>query len=312
MGEIKNILVTGIAGFIGTHLQKALQDNFLVSGIDNLSVSASHQRLKTITATFIENSIHSNFIDTLETKPEIVVHLAAETGISGSLTNPALYFHQNVEGTFNVLEQCRKNGVKHLIYASSSSVYEPNTLMSENAPHDKQLSFYGTSKRMTELMVENYCRQFGITAIGLRFFTVYGSWTRPDMAAYKFMDKISNNEAVTLYNNGEVFRDFTHVSDIVNSIQLLTSKITKEPIGTHKIFNIGNSSPISVKKYAELIAKNLNKELIIENKPLPTNELESTHSDTEKLQTYIDYKPHHTIEDGIREMTDWFKEMRYE
>lgn len=308
MGEMKNILITGIAGFIGTHLQKVLQHNFAVSGIDNLSVSASHQRLKMITADFIENSIHSNFIDSLETKPEIVIHLAAETGISGSLTNPALYFHQNVEGSFNVLEQCRKNGVKYLIYASSSSVYEPNTLMSENAPHDKQLSFYGTSKRMTELMVENYCRQFGITAIGLRFFTVYGSWTRPDMAAYKFMDKISNNEAVTLYNNGDVFRDFTHVSDIVTSIEKLANKISLEKPGFHQVFNIGGGQPISVRKYAELIAKNLNKELIIENKPLPSNELESTHSDTTELQTYIDYKPNCAIEDGIREMTDWFKE----
>lgn len=312
MGGMKNILITGIAGFIGTHLQKVLQHNFAVSGIDNLSVSASHHRLKTITADFIENSIHSNFIDTLETKPEIVVHLAAETGISGSLTNPTLYFQQNVEGTFNLLEQCRKNGVKYLIYASSSSVYEPNTLMKENAPHDKQLSFYGASKRMTEIMVENYCRQFGMTAIGLRFFTVYGSWTRPDMAAYKFMQAIENGKPITLYNNGAVYRDFTHVSDIVNSIQLLTSKITEELIGTHKIFNIGNGSPVSVKEYAELIAKNLGKELIIENKPLPSNELELTHSDTTELQKYIDYKPNCTIEYGIREMTDWFKEMCYE
>lgn len=308
---MKNILITGIAGFIGSHLQKELQAEFSIAGIDNLQSLASKKRAERI-GNFEKVSIHSDFIDGLTEKPEIVIHLAAETGISGSLTNPIRYMQQNVEGTFNVLEQCRKNGVKYLIYASSSSVYEPNEIMSEDAPHDKQLSFYGTSKRMTEIMVENYCRQFGITAIGLRFFTVYGSWTRPDMAAYKFMQAIENGKPITLYNNGAVYRDFTHVSDIVNSIQLLTSKITEESIGTHKIFNIGNGSPVSVKKYAELIAQNLGKALIVENKPLPSNELELTHSDTTELQKYIGYKPHCAIEDGIREMTEWFKKVRYE
>lgn len=309
---MKNILITGIAGFIGTHLQKALQDNFLISGIDDLSVSASHQRLKTITATFIENSIHSSFIDSLETKPEIVVHLAAETGIPGSLKNPQLYFHQNVEGTFNVLEQCRKNGVKYLIYASSSSVYEPNEVMHENAPHDCQLSFYGTTKRMTEVMVENYCRQFGMIAIGLRFFTVYGSWTRPDMAAYKFMKAIHQGEEITIYNEGEIYRDFTHVSDIVESIRLLCHQITKEKQGYHQLFNIGHGQPVSVQKYAELIASNLNQSLQVKTAELPSNELVATHSSTENLQNYIGYTPKCTIEDGIKEMVEWFQRENYE
>ena len=227
--------------------------------------------------------------------------------------NPLLYFKQNVEGTFNVLEQCRKNGVKYLIYASSSSVYEPNqSVMNENSPHDKQLSFYGTSKRMVEVMVENYCRQFGIRAIGLRFFTVYGSWTRPDMAAYKFMKAINEGNEITLYNDGEVYRDFTHVSDIVKSIELLVKKIKSEPVGSHQVFNIGNGSPISVKEYATLIAKNLNKELKYKNDQLPENELESTHSDTTQLEKYVNYKPICNIETGIIEMTNWFKESRYE
>src|SRR5690606_517412 len=147
-----------------------------ITGIDSMRESKFASLMRADQDT-IETSIHSNFIDILTEKPKVVIHLAAEAGISGSLLNPSLYFHQNVEGTFNVLEQCRKNDVKHLIYASSSSVYEPNhSEISENSPCDKQLSFYGTSKRMVELMVENYCKQFGITAIGLRFFTVYGSW----------------------------------------------------------------------------------------------------------------------------------------
>ncbi len=309
---MKKILITGAAGFIGSHLREALQPSFDMSGVDLLQSAASINR-----ATYFGNvhkgSIHSDFIGQAGDKPDILVHLAAETGISGSLKNPALYFHQNVEGTFNVLEQCRKNGVNHLIYASSSSVYEPNqSVMSENSPHDRQLSFYGTSKRMAELMIDNYCRQFGMTAIGLRFFTVYGSWTRTDMAAYKFMKAITNGNAITLYNEGNVFRDFTHVSDIVSSIRLLADKISSERPGSHQIFNIGNGSPVSVKRYAELIAENLGKPLHTSNSILPANELESTHSDTSKLEEYIGYKPVCPIEQGIKEMTNWFKNHSYE
>jgi len=311
---MKTILITGAAGFIGSHLKSELKNLHVVSGVDILnSLNLASSKRVDYFGDIIKASIHSNFIDELNEKPEIVVHLAAETGISGSLNNPSLYFHQNVEGTFNVLEQCRKNGVKYLIYASSSSVYEPNqSIMSENSSHDKQLSFYGTSKRMAEVMVENYCRQFGITAIGLRFFTVYGSWTRPDMAAYKFMKAIDGGKEITLYNDGNVYRDFTHVSDIVKSIQLLIEKISQEPMGSHQVFNIGYGSPVSVKEYATLIAKYLNKELRFKSELLPSNELESTHSDSSKLEHYINYKPVCAIEKGIIEMTDWFKNNRYE
>lgn len=309
---MEKIIITGVAGFIGFHLWNKLQTIYQVSGIDSIQNNASQRRfnlLDNIQAT----SIHSNFLDEMEVKPKIVVHLGAETGIAGSLLNPQLYFHQNIEGTFNVLEQCRKNGVKYLIYASSSSVYEPNqAVMAENSPHSNQLSFYGTSKRMTEVMVENYCKQFGMVAIGLRFFTVYGSWTRPDMAAYKFMRAIQANEAITLYKDGNVFRDFTHVSDITNAIALLCSKITSEKKGFHEIFNIGYGAPVSVKTYAETIAKHLNKELKFINKPLPSNELEATHSNCSKLETYIQYKPSCSINEGIEEMTNWFNHHRYD
>jgi UDP-glucuronate 4-epimerase len=239
--------------------------------------------------------------------------LAAETGIAESLINPDLYFNQNVKGTFNVLEQCRKNGVKYLIYASSSSVYEPNLFqMNEESPHNQQLSFYGTSKKMTETMVENYCRQYGMIAIGLRFFTVYGSWTRPDMAAYKFMNAINNDQSIFLYNEGNVYRDFTHVSDIVHSISLLTERIIQEKDGSHKIFNIGYGTPISIIDYAEEIAKKLNKKIVFTSKDLPKNELERTHCDNSKLEKYIKYKPECPLEKGIVEMTDWFKKFKYE
>jgi len=308
---MKNILITGIAGFIGFHLQKQLKSNNNIWGIDILKNNASKIRAKQISNVLTEN-ICSDFIAKLPQNPDLVIHLAAETGISGSLTDPALYFRQNVDGTMNVLEQCRKNGIKKLIYASSSSVYEPNELMVETAPHDRQLSFYGTSKRMTEIMIENYCKQFGMTAIGLRFFTVYGSWTRPDMAAYKFMKAIDEGKPITLYNEGNVYRDFTHVSDIVASIEKLCKKIDEEATGTHRIFNIGFGQPVSVHEYATLIAHELGKEIQFQTANLPNNELISTHSDTNELQQYIHYQPITNIQGGVKEMVEWFKKERYE
>lgn len=309
-----SIFITGGAGFIGYHLQQQLQHKHHVRSIDLLeNPTAAIAKRSTQLASLTNGNIHTPFIDELEQKPDIVIHLAAETGISGSLNNPQTYFNTNVSGTYNVLEQCRKNGVKFLIYASSSSVYAPNQItMPEEADTEHQLSFYGTTKKMSEVMIENYCKQFGITAIGLRFFTVYGSFTRPDMAAYKFMQAINSGIPVTLYNEGNVFRDFTHVSDIVKSIELLIDKITSENAGTHQLFNIGYGKPVSVKQYAECIANALGKSVAFDFKPLPENELSSTHSITQKLENYIGYKPIIAIEQGVKEMVEWFKLGGYE
>ena len=176
----------------------------------------------------------------------------------------------------------------------------------------RNMRLKGEQKKMMEQMVENYCKQFGMTAIGLRFFTVYGSWTRPDMAAYKFMKAIQSKQPITLYNEGEVSRDFTHVSDIVKSIELIIEKVQSEPLGTHKVFNIGHGKPISVKRYAELIAKNLEIPLQIKSAKLPSNELPATYADTTKLREYIFYQPICSVETGVAEMTDWFKATNYE
>ena len=308
------IFLTGGAGFIGFHLQQHLKSKHSIIAIDLLAennIAANYRA--SILGNVKQQNINKAFLDDLSDKPEVLIHLAAETGISGSLTNPQQYFDTNVAATFNVLEQCRKNGVKYLIYASSSSVYAPNQeLMMEDSDTNNQLSFYGTTKKMCEVMINNYCNQFGITAIGLRFFTVYGSFTRPDMAAYKFMKAIKNQQPITLFNNGNVLRDFTHVSDIVKPIALLIDKIKTEPLGTHKIFNIGNGTPISIQQYAQLIADNLGETLLSNYQPLPANELPSTHSNTEKLVRYIGYKPSFTIEEGVLEMTNWFKQFNYE
>jgi UDP-glucuronate 4-epimerase len=308
------VLITGGAGFIGYHLQQQLQSKHLVNAIDLIdeptpAIKLRKSKLKHV----VHADIKIDFLNTLENTPEVIIHLAAETGIAGSLTHPQKYFDTNVAGTFNVLEQCRKAGIKYLIYASSSSVYAPNQeVMHEDSNTINQLSYYGTTKKMDEVMIENYCKQFGITAIGLRFFTVYGSFTRPDMAAYKFMNAIDRGEAVTVYNDGKVYRDFTHVSDVVKSIELLVAKIIHEPIGSHRVFNIGHGKPISVLDYATCIAKHLNKPLLTVSKTLPQNELVSTHSNTQKLEELIGYKPQCSVDEGVAEMTTWFKTNRYE
>ena len=308
-----SILITGAAGFIGYHLQNQMQKKHLASGIDLLEKRTRPVALRAQNLRYLSHgNIHSAFIDVLENKPDIVIHLAAETGVSASLLHPEKYYATNVQGTFNVLEQCRKNGVKYFIYASSSSVYAPNqTIMYEHSDTSLQLSFYGTTKKMTEVMIENYCAQFGITAIGLRFFTVYGSFTRPDMAAYKFMQAIEEGNKIILYNTGQVMRDFTHVSDIVKSIELITEKIVTEKPATHRIFNIGFGQPASVLHYAELIAELLGKPITLDFKPLPPNELLSTHSNSDNLFKYIEFRPQVTLQEGIKEMTVWFKGTKY-
>lgn len=311
----QNILITGGAGFIGFHLSKLLNNQFNVLSIDALFDynKASLIRSKNLSS-IVQKNIKEDFIDQLSVKPDIVIHLAAETGIAHSLINPVKYLSSNIDGTFNVLEQCRKNGVKYLIYASSSSVYTPNDecSMSENDSSNHQLSFYGTTKKMGEVMIENYCKQFGITAFGLRFFTVYGSWTRPDMAAYKFMKLIQNQLPVILHNEGNVYRDFTHVSDIVIAISHLIKKIPFENTGSHQIFNIGYGQPISVKQYVDLIADSMKLSVSYKFKKLPENELSYTHCNNSKLTEYIGFKPYCNILSGIEEMVSWFKIINYE
>ena len=312
MVKMVNVLITGGAGFIAFHLQKKLEGTFNVQSFDLLErLNPSQQARMRDLQHMYNQDIHQPFL--AHQTPDVLIHLAAETGISGSLTYPEKYFNTNVAGTLNVLEQCRLHGVQYLIYASSSSVYAPNQqIMHEEANTQTQLSFYGTTKKMSETLIENYCKQFGITAIGLRFFTVYGSFTRVDMAAFKFMQAIQHGEAVTLFNQGNVYRDFTHVSDVVTSIEKLISRIQHEPQGSHQLFNIGYGSPISVSRYAEIIATCLNKPLLTQFKNLPANELVSTHSNTDKLREYIGYAPTCRIEEGVLEMTDWFKRVHHE
>jgi len=306
-----NILITGAAGFLGFHLQQKLNANYKVTCIDNLQTSASKARAKLVKNLIVEN-IESNFIDRLNNKPELVIHLAAETGVGPSNENTSLYLQQNVANTLNVLNQCRANKVKYFIYASSSSVYEPqDTPMSEDSPCSKHVSFYGTTKFLCEQLVRNFCYQNDMVAIGLRFFTAYGSFTRTDMAAYKFMEAISNGKEINLYDDGKIKRDFTHVSDIVTVIEKLIPKIMDEPVRTHHIFNVGSGQPTTTLEYASLIAEKLNKELLYTTSALPSNELTHTFCDAKKLENYIGFKPSLPLEEGITEMVNWYLQDNY-
>ena len=308
----KNIFITGGAGFIGFHLQHSLKSTDFVRSIDLLP---AHNTAAFKRSSLCESVFKADIRQPFHVDPhsDVLIHLAALTGIAQSVVDPLSYLDVNVQGTLNVLEQARKNGVKHIIYASSSSVYTPHEGPVKETDHTMNpLSFYGSTKKMSEVLVENYCRQFGLTAIGLRFFTVYGSWTRPDMAAYKFMKAIEANQAVTIYEAEKLKRDFTHVSDIVHGIKRLMDVLPEMKLGTHEVFNIGYGQPVLVKDFAGEIARSMGKELIMEEAELPKNEVLSTHADTDKLLQITGFKPQVSVQEGVREMVAWFKTNAYE
>lgn len=311
---MKKVVITGIAGFIGFHLAKKWYPEYVIYGIDIVNINQDDirsKRLRALTNDLEYFQVDIKDVKTLrkvlkKVKPDFIVHLAACTGISQSTISPDLYFDTNVKGFQNLLQITHELGIKKILYASSSSVYNPNINIQfeENNNTNSPLSFYGVTKKMNELLAESYSKTFGINCIGMRFFTVYGSWVRPDMAAWKFMEGISKQEYIKLYNNGEVFRDFTHISDIVNGISLLE----RNTIKGHQIFNIGNNSPIKVKDYLMIIADKMKMKSKIKNQQLPNNELLYTCADITKITKKTGWKPKVSIDDGVAEMTEWFKQ----
>jgi UDP-glucuronate 4-epimerase len=242
-------------------------------------------------------------------QPNLIIHLAAKTGITESELNPKLYFDTNVTGFYNVLENARVLGIKNVIYASSSSVYSQNNkgIFTENSDTNSQASYYGTTKKLNELLAQSYSTLYKMNCIGLRFFTVYGSWAREDMAAFKFMTSLLENKQITLYNNGEVTRDFTHVNDIVEAILKLSEKtLSEHNYGNNEIFNIGNNDPKTVLQYLNAIEFNLNTKASINFKTLPNIELQHTHASSTKLEAYIKFKPKTNLQLGVKEMCEWF------
>lgn len=315
------ILITGANGFIGFHLIQLLNEAFDVKGLDfdlteNIDPVKEHRKSFLLQKGLPISKIDirdkqklENFIS--DFSPDTIVHLAACTGISASEINRDLYFEVNVSGFHNILESCIINNIKNIIYASSSSVYNNNSeIFLENNVSDNQLSFYGYTKRLNEHMADNFSKRYDINIIGLRFFTVYGSYVRTDMAAWNFLNSLMGNKPITLYNQGNVYRDFTHVSDIVKSIELIVKKDKTNNLG-HQLFNIGNGKPALISDYLNEMAICLDKKPNIIYKPLPANELQYTHASTEKLYSFIGYKPKTSLQEGVREMVDWFLKSKY-
>lgn len=336
------ILVTGAAGFIGSKLAYRLaQRGDEVIGLDNINdyydVRLKLGRLKECGITshsgrYIDGSVREStlfpnyrFIKMdlsdrgqmaeffQQEKFDIVVNLAAQAGVRYSITNPYAYLDSNLAGFMNVLECCRNNEVKHLVYASSSSVYGMNEKVpfSEDDRVDNPVSLYAATKKANELMAHSYSKLYGLPTTGLRFFTVYGPWGRPDMAPMLFATAISKGNPIKVFNNGNLSRDFTYIDDIVEgTIQVIDRQPAADryPDGIpYKIYNIGCSKPVQLMDFINEIEKALRKEAIKEFMPMQQGDVLHTYADTSKLERECGYKPTTTLHEGIGKFIDWFQ-----
>ncbi len=311
----EKILVTGCAGFIGMHLSKTLLEmGKYVIGIDNLnsyySVSLKNERLSILKSfsTFVFKKIDITSKNDLERifeehSIDKVVNLAAQAGVRYSLENPNSYIESNIIGFMNILECCRYYDIKGLIYASSSSVYGGNQKMPFSVEDnvDAPISIYAASKKANELMAHTYNHLFGLRSTGLRFFTVYGPWGRPDMAMYIFAKKIYNGEPISVFNNGDMNRDFTYIDDIIKG---LISSIDKNY--KCEIFNLGNSSSESLMDVVSIIEDRIGKKAIIQYEPMQLGDVKKTYADIKKSKDKLGYSPQTNIKDGIIHFLDWY------
>ena len=329
------ILITGSAGFIGFSLaKKLLEKDLKIIGIDNLNdyYDPSLKEARKLILEEFPNYKHlsidisnSNIVKEvfISEKPKYVVNLAAQAGVRYSIENPLAYIDSNIKGFANILEGCRHNEVEHLIYASSSSVYGSNTNMPFSVKQnvDHPLSLYAASKRSNELMAHTYSHLYKLPTTGLRFFTVYGPWGRPDMALFKFTRNIIEGRSIQVFNNGKHKRDFTFIDDITEALSRIINKPAEPDSGWQssnpdpstsncpwKIYNIGNSNPVNLMKYINAIEKHLNKKAIIDYLPLQPGDVPSTHADVSSLVNDFNYHPKTNIEDGIKKFINWYKD----
>ncbi len=328
------ILVTGAAGFIGFHVvQRLLENGHAVHGLDNLNnyydPTLKEARLRELARYpgFIfhraDLSDHSSVDRLFEThKPQIVLHLAAQAGVRYSLTNPRAYLESNLAGFLNILEGCRDCGVSHLVYASSSSVYGLNSSLPYSVRQnvDHPVSLYGATKKANELMAHSYSHLFRLPTTGLRFFTVYGPWGRPDMAYFRFTRSILEGKPIDVYNDGEMRRDFTYIDDIVEAVvRVITRPALPNPqwqgevpdpgssTAPYRIFNIGNHSSVALLHFIEIIEQCLGKKAIRRMLPAQPGDVISTSADVSELNREIGFIPSTPIEIGLRHFTDWFR-----
>ena len=326
------ILVTGTAGFIGFHITKRLaeQGNEVV-GLDNLNnyydVNLKLARLKALGfeqvdfeyGKTIKNEEALSFVKCDLTDYEslnklfsefnfdAVIHLAAQAGVRYSIESPFSYVQSNLLGFSNILELCRHHKINHLIYASSSSVYGDSTDIPfrEGQKTDSPVSLYAATKKSNEVMAYAYSHLYGFKATGLRFFTVYGPWGRPDMAPILFAEAIRKGETIKVFNNGEMQRDFTFIDDIVEGI--LGVLCSKNQNSNHEVFNIGNSKPVDLMKFIEEMENQMDKKANLKMMPMQPGDVKMTFADTTKLADSIDYHPNTSLEEGLRTFVAWFK-----
>lgn len=318
---MKKCLVTGVAGFIGCEVALLLSKaGYSVVGIDNLNhyydVSLKHARLRRL-----ENLVEFREIDISnkellislfkEKQFDAVVHLAAQAGVRYSLENPQAYVDSNITGFLSILECCRAYPVKHLVYASSSSVYGRNTKtpFATEDPVCKPSSLYAATKRSNELMAETYNHLFKVNSTGLRFFTVYGPWGRPDMAPWLFASSILEGRPIKVFNNGNMLRDFTYIADIAEGVvRVLESGIERSP--EHKLYNIGHGSPVNLMDFIAVLEKSLGMEAKKEFLPMQPGDVEVTYADTSALEKEVGYLANTDLETGVGAFAKWFKEYK--
>jgi UDP-glucuronate 4-epimerase len=329
------ILVTGAAGVIGWHVaKKLLARGDVVVGIDNLNAYYD-PRLKLARLDQLKEQ-HGFQFEKLDLADRdgmgalfakyrfpYVIHLAAQAGVRHSLVDPHAYADANLTGFLNVLEGCRRTGCRHLIYASSSSVYGANTRMPYSTHYnvDHPLSLYGATKKANELMAHAYAHLFQVPASGLRFFTVYGPWGRPDMAMWLFTDAIAQGRPIKLFNHGRMRRDFTYVGDVSEAVvRLVSCPPTPDPAWSGeapdpassrapwRVYNIGNSSPIEVSEVVRLIEKAVGRSASVEYLPMQPGDVPETYADTADLERAVDFKPRTPIEEGVDRFVAWFRE----
>ena len=321
------ILVTGVAGFIGFHVAlNLLSRGDTVIGVDNLNdyydVGLKQARLDEIAKH--PNASQFKFIKLdladinataqlfQQASPARVVHLAAQAGVRYSLENPNAYVQSNLVAFTNVLEGCRHNKIQHLVYASSSSVYGGNAKLpfSESDTVDHPVSLYAATKKANELMAHTYSHLYGIPSSGLRFFTVYGPWGRPDMSPFLFADAILNNRSIKVFNHGEMMRDFTYIDDIVEGVVRVLDKPATPIIGSkvpYRLFNIGNSQPEKLMDFIGMLEQALGKEVEKEFLPMQAGDVKATYADTSALESWVGFKPYTSLADGIVKFANWYR-----
>src|SRR6056297_1169583 len=332
--EFKNVLVTGVAGFIGFHLAyRLLKDGYSVVGIDNLNpyydVNLKKDRLKELEpfSNYQFHGIDLSRLDDLaaifKARPfDVVVNLAAQAGVRYSLINPHSYVDTNLVGFVNVLEGCRHSGVKHLVYASSSSVYGANTRMpfSVHDNVDHPVSLYAATKKSNELLAHTYSHLFGLPTTGLRFFTVYGPWGRPDMALFLFTKAILSKKPIQVFNYGNMQRDFTYIDDIIEGVHRVMKKLpapdpqwsgnAPDP-GTsyapYRIYNIGNNQPVELKRFIEVLEDQLGMRAEKDLQEMQPGDVPATYANIDDLYEAVGFKPMTPIEEGIRRFVEWYK-----